>query len=417
MRRAYPPFRGPRIELIEAARAGSGPVAGRLIYRDGSLRLSDASGELPLTSTDGEPARHGDWVSGELTVGPDGAAKLTTTIVLAPATGRTSDLELPRRLPAIRRRSSILDAARNFFRVRGFLEVDTPSRVICPGLEPHLVAFPAGDKGYLITSPELHLKRLLAAGAERLVEFARAFRDDEHGPWHRSEFALVEWYRAFAGLEALQADCESLVAACASAPGIDAAAALPECDLGGPFDRITVRDALRQATGLDIAELQDGDALRQAVSAAGHPVTEADTWDELFFRVWVSDVEPQLGRQRPVFVQDYPASQAALARTRRESWGEVAERFELYIDGIELANAFDELNDPAEQRRRHEADRETRRKLGRPDYPLDEAFLAALESGMPPASGIAFGIDRLAALLTGARHLDEIYPFRTHGHA
>ncbi len=392
-------------------RAGFGPVAGRLLEHDGRLRLIDASAELSLKSAEGEAAGNGDWVSGVLTVGPDGAATLARTIVLAPASGSTRDAKLPRRLPAIRRRGSILDAARSFFRSGGFLEVDTPSRVICPGLEPHLVAFPAGGERHLITSPELHLKRVLAAGAERLVEFARAFRDDEHGPWHRSEFVLIEWYRAFAGLDALQTDCESLIAACASAPGIDAAAALPGCDLSAPFERITVRDALRQATGLDIAELQDRDDLRAAVSSAGHPAAEDDTWDELFFRVWVSDVEPRLGRGRPVFVQDYPASQAALARTRRESWGEVAERFELYIDGIELANAFDELNDPVEQRRRHEADRKTRRRERRPDYPLDEAFLAALESGMPPASGIAFGIDRLAALLTGTRHLDEIYPF------
>ncbi len=411
MRRAYPPFRGPRIQLVEAARTGFGPVAGRVLERDGKLRIVDASGEILLKSTEGETAGSGDWVSGMLTLGPDGAGQLTRTVVLAPATRNSCDGELPRRLSTIRRRGAILSAAREFFRARDFLEVDTPSRVICPGLEPHLVAFPAGDDRHLITSPELHLKRLVAAGAERLVEFAKAFRDDEHGPWHRSEFVLVEWYRAFAELDALQTDCEALIEACAAAPGIDAAAALPGCDLKRPFERTTVRGALRQAVGLDIAELQDPNDLRAAVSAAGHPVAEDDTWDELFFRVWVSDVEPGLGRRRPVFVQDYPASQAALARTRRESWGEVAERFELYIDGIELANAFDELNDPVEQRRRHEADRQARQRAGSVDYPLDEPFLAALEAGMPPASGIAFGIDRLAALLTGTRHLDEIYPF------
>ncbi len=411
MRRAYPPFRGPRIQLIEAVRSGFGPVAGRVLERDGELRIVDASGEIPLKSTEGETVGNGDWVSGMLNLGSDGAGHLTGTVVLAPATSQTSDGELTRRLPMIRRRAAILSSAREFFRVRGFLEVDTPSRVVCPGLEPHLVAFPAGEDRHLITSPELHLKRMVAAGAEKLVEFAKAFRGGEHGPWHRSEFVLVEWYRAFAGLDALQSDCEALIEACAAAPGIDPAGSLPGCDLGGPFDRTTVREALRQAVGLDIAELQDPDDLRKAVSAVGHPVADDDSWDELFFRVWVSDVEPGLGRRRPVFVQDYPASQAALARTRRESWGEVAERFELYIDGVELANAFDELNDPGEQRRRHEADRKARRRSGSVDYPLDEPFLAALEAGMPPASGIAFGIDRLAALLTGTRHLDEIYPF------
>jgi lysyl-tRNA synthetase class 2 len=172
-----------------------------------------------------------------------------------------------------------------------------------------------------------------------------------------------------------------------------------------------VREALRRHAGLDLAALQARDDLARALAERGRPAAAGDSWDELFHRAWIADVEPRLGHGRPLFVHDYPASQAALARTRREPWGDVAERFELYLAGVEIANAFDELNDPLEQRRRHEADRDARRAAGRPVPPLDERFLAALESGMPPASGIALGLDRLAALLIGVSSLDEISAF------
>jgi lysyl-tRNA synthetase class 2 len=313
------------------------------------------------------------------------------------------------RLPTLRLRADLVAATRSFFGDRGFLEVETPSRVVCPGLEPHLRAFPAGGDRWLITSPELHLKRLVAAGADKVVEFARAFRDDESGPWHRPEFTMLEWYRANAKLDALETDCEELVAALTAIPG--ARSAVGECSLAGPFERTTVRDALMSRTGIDYTELGSRDAMAEAVSARGHGVAPDDDWDDVFFRVWIAEVEAHLGRERPVLVHDYPASQAALARTRREPWGEVAERFELYVAGIEIANAFHELTDPVEQRRRHEADREARRRAGAPVYPLDEEFLATLEAGMPPTSGIALGLDRLIALLLGASSLDEVCPF------
>ena len=274
----------------------------------------------------------------------------------------------------------------------------------CPGLEPHLRPSPPAATRWLITSPELHLKRLLAAGAERIVEFARAFRDDERGPWHRAEFLLVEWYRAFEGLEAIEADCEALVETCARGERGDRRRAAVRANDGsrgacvthGPRHSRPVRKRRSSSEPSPLAAI---------------PRSPEDSWDDLFFRAWIAEVEPTLGAERPVFVHDYPASQAALARTRRESWGEVAERFELYVDGVEIANAFHELNDPDEQRRRHEADRAARREAGAPVYPLDEAFLAALESGMPPASGIAFGLERLAALLLGHDALDAISAF------
>ncbi|MCP3981116.1 MAG: EF-P lysine aminoacylase GenX [bacterium] len=358
----------------------------------------------------GELVDTGDWVAGRIARAADGSQVLEDAIVLAKRRAESPDPELPSRLPLLRGRAAVIDAARAHFSERGFLEVSTPTRVTCPGLEPHLDAFAVGDR-WLITSPELHLKRMLAGGAEKVFEIARAFRDDERGPWHMPEFTLLEWYRAFEGLAAIEADCERLVLACAEAPGIEPLTALPGCDLSAPFDRTTVREALDEATGLDLAQLGERDALAAAVEKRGHRIDAGDSWDDVFFRVWIAEVEPGLGSKRPVFVHDYPASQAALARTHREDWGEVAERFELYINGVEVANAFHELNDPDEQRRRHEADRETRRAAGRDVYPLDEAFLAALEAGMPPAAGVALGLDRLAALLTGASSLESVTAF------
>lgn len=407
----YPPFRGTRLALADAVRRGGGWVAGRLWARGIAPRLCDASAEIVLAGIDIDPTIEAAWVSGVLRSDPGMGWRLSDTTVHAPARGESPDPDMPQRLRFLRRRANVFTAARSYFREQSFLELETPARVVCPGLEPHLSAFPSGDDRWLITSPELHLKRALAGGAGRIVEFARAFRDDERGPWHRPEFTMLEWYRDFAGLEAIEEDCEKLVSACAIAPGVNIADALPACDLTPPFERLTVREALLRYTGLDLASLQQRDLLAAALQRRGTEAPEDDSWDDLFFRVWVSDVEPRLGLARPVFVRDYPASQAALARVRAETWGDVAERFELYINGVELANAFHELNDPDEQRRRHEADRAARRATGAPVYPLDEAFLAALESGMPPAAGIALGFDRLVAVLLGATSLDEVTAF------
>lgn len=407
----YPPFRGTRRALTDAVRGGGGRVAGRLRTAGGARSLTDGSAAVDLVDAAVEASITAAWVSGELRPVPGGGWRLYEVTVHAPDRGDSPDPGLARRLPALGRRAAIVAAARDYFRAQGFLDVETPARVVCPGLEPHLRAFPAGAGRWLITSPELHLKRVLAAGAERIVEFARAFRDDELGPWHRAEFTLVEWYRAFAELGAIQSDCEGLVASCAAAARVEGASTLAGCDLTPPFERLTVREALRRHTGLDLAELQERDALAAALDARGMRTRADDSWDDLFFRVWIAEVEPLLGLGRPVFVQDYPASQAALARIRREPWGDVAERFELYIRGIEVANAFHELNDPEEQRARHEADRAARRAAGAPVYPLDEAFLGALVAGMPPASGIALGLDRLVALLLGAPDLDAISAF------
>ncbi|MDH3284917.1 MAG: EF-P lysine aminoacylase EpmA [Acidobacteriota bacterium] len=315
------------------------------------------------------------------------------------------DINLRDRLPTLAARARIVAEVRRFFDERGFLEVETPARVVCPGLEPHLVALPAGPDRWLRTSPELHLKRLLAAGAERIYEIARSFRGDETGPWHMTEFTLLEWYRANEGLDALVDDVHGLLRRCAEAAGADPSD-VRGCDLTLAPEEITVRDAVRAQTGIDLAEHRDRGPLAERLAHEGIAVSPGDDWDDLFFKLFIERVEPHLGRERVTILSEFPASQSALARVRVDPTWPVALRFEVFASGIELANAFDELTDPMEQRRRHEADRAARAAAGREVPPLDEAFLAALEAGCPPAAGIALGLDRLVALvlgLTGAR--------------
>ncbi len=313
-------------------------------------------------------------------------------------------------------RARVLRALHGFFEARGFLHLETPARVTCPGLEPHLVPFPAGGGRWLITSPELHLKKALVALAAagdpspRVYEVARVFRDDETGPWHLPEFTMVEWYRAGEGLDALVRDLEELLPRLAEAAGADPRDA-SGTDLTLPFERLSVRDAFARYAAIDLAACRERDDLAAEVRRLGLPVDPGDTWDDLFFRAFLDRVEPRLGRARATILEEYPASQCALARVREDPGFPVALRFELYAGGVELANAFDELTDPVEQRRRHEADRAARRAAGLAVPDLDEEFLAALEAGMPPAAGIALGFDRLLAVLLGLPGASEVVAF------
>lgn len=318
----------------------------------------------------------------------------------------SADSGLPARLPLLAARARIVAALRGYFHDDGFLEVETPARVVCPGLEPHLVAFPAPPDRWLITSPELHLKRLVAAGAEKVFEIARCFRNDEAGPWHLSEFTMLEWYRTRQGLDTLIEDVRQLLRRGAQAAGVDPSG-IPGCDLSLPLERLTVREAFSRYANLDLAAHRESAALGRALDRLGLARDAGDDWDDLFFRLYLEKIEPRLGHGRVTILEEFPASQAALARVRNDPEWPVALRFEVFASGIELANAFDELTDPAEQRRRHEADRARRRQLGRETPPLDEPFLAALETGMPPTVGIALGVDRLAGVILGqpARNL------------
>ncbi|MBI5067749.1 MAG: EF-P lysine aminoacylase GenX [Deltaproteobacteria bacterium] len=324
---------------------------------------------------------------------------------------------------AARARARLAAAVRESLGGLGYEEVETPCLVPAPGQEPHIAPFEArfvpegGGREtplWLHTSPEYAMKRLLARGFPRIFQLARVFRNGEVSPQHNPEFTMLELYRAGTDYRGVMADLESCIAACAAAVGGRTLVARPgggTLDLAAPFERITMAEAFREAAGIDLGDA-DGevDRLRRAAEAAGlSPGAPGDTFDDLFFRIFLARVEPGLGLTRPVYVTDWPAPMAALARLRPDDprW---AERFELYAGGLELANGFSELTDAREQRRRFVAEQEERRRLGRPVPPLDERFLAELPR-MPEAGGVALGFDRLLMLLTGARDIRELLLF------
>ena len=323
--------------------------------------------------------------------------------------GRGSEvMRLPRRrLDLLRERARVLQAVRAFFTERGFLEVETPLLVPSPGLEIHLEAVPASG-GYLITSPEYQMKRLLAAGLEKIVQVCRCFRANERGAYHSSEFTMIEWYRAFDSLESIIADTEQLVHAVC---GDHARVGDRLVDVKPPWRRLTVREAMRTWANIDVAGDEPAAELVHRVRAAGIAVDDGTAWDDAFFAAFLDKVDPQLAAlDHAVILHDWPAPLAALAR-RKDGEPATALRFEAYVGGIELANAFDELIDPAEQRARFGDDLRSRAERGRAEYPLDEKLLAALAEGLPPSAGIALGFDRLVMLATGASTIDDVLTF------
>jgi lysyl-tRNA synthetase class 2 len=335
------------------------------------------------------------WRVGQF-VNVDSSAVITARVPTGDyPTPRSEVMRMPRRrVDLVRARAKILAQTRAFFASRGFLEVETPLLVPSPGLEIHLEAVKAGD-GYLITSPEYQMKRLLAAGFEQIYQICRCFRGNEHGAHHSSEFTMIEWYRAHADLDAIIDDTEQLVATVC-----DGTARVGDrtIDVTPPWTRLTVRDAMRRWANVDIADIQ-----ADATTA----------WDDAFFAIFLDKVEPALAAQdSATILVDWPAPLAALAR-RKPDDPSTALRFEAYIGGIELANAFDELTDPVEQRARFLDDQRIRRERNKPVYPLDEKLLAALDEGLPPSAGIALGFDRLVMLATGASTIDQVLTFST----
>jgi lysyl-tRNA synthetase class 2 len=319
-------------------------------------------------------------------------------------------------------RNRVTTAIRAWFEAESFVEVETAALQISPGNETHLHAFAtqalradgsAAGALYLRTSPEFACKKLLAAGETRIFEFARVWRNRERGPLHSPEFTLLEWYRADQPYETLMGDCAALMALAAQV------AATRTFSFRGktvdPFaepERITVAEAFTRHAGVDLLAsvsetgATDREALATAAAAAGVRVAADDTWGDVFSRVLVERIEPHLGLGRAALLCDYPVAEAALARPKPGD-PRVAERFELYACGVELANAFGELTDPAEQRRRFVCDMDEKARLYGERYPIDEAFLAAL-AHMPQASGAALGFDRLAMLATGASRIDQV---------
>lgn len=326
------------------------------------------------------------------------------------------------RRPFLLARARVVQAFRRFFDEAGFVEADPGVLQASPGNEAHLHAFPtrllatdgsARGTLWLHTSPEFAMKKLLAAGERRLYAFAHVFRNREAGPLHHHEFTMLEWYRVEEPLDALIDDCATLLATAAEAAGTRRLSWRgSEVDPAAPFERLTLAEAFERFAGIDLLATvaadgsTDRDALAAAVRAAGIRAAADDGWSDLFSRVLVERVEPHLGRGRATILRDYPVAEAALARPKADD-PRVAERFELYACGVELANAFGELDDPAEQRRRFEMEMAEKERLYGERYPLDEDFLAAL-AHMPPASGIALGFDRLAMLASGARAIDQV---------
>ena len=320
-------------------------------------------------------------------------------------------------------RGCILDAVRGFFRQQGYVEVDTPALQISPGLEPHLSAFATGlhdprDRRiatrYLHTSPEYAMKKLLVAGLPRIWQLAHVFRNGERSTTHHPEFSMLEWYRAGASYLDLMEECEALVRACQEAAGVDALTWRGRtADARREWHRITVAEAFQQHCGIDLLATApdpsrpDADRMAEAVRAIGIAPHAGDDWETLFFRIFLERIELLLGLGVPTILYDYPLSMAALSRRRLDD-PRLAERFEVYVCGLELANAFGELTDPAEQRTRFLADQARKRDLYGEVYPIDEDFLAALEAGLPPCAGIALGFDRLVMLATGADDIEEV---------
>ncbi|UVK37505.1 EF-P lysine aminoacylase GenX [Mesorhizobium sp. AR10] len=332
----------------------------------------------------------------------------------------TPDVHADRR-PRLILRNAIAAALRDWFARRDFIEVETSALQASPGNEAHLSAFATEAIGadgsrcqlYLHTSPEFACKKLLAAGEKRIFSLGAVWRNRERGPLHHPEFTMLEWYRVAETYESLMRDCAELVALAAERAGAKRFSFRGR--EANPFaepERLSVAEAFMRHAGIDLLATvamdgsTDREALHAALVGAGLRTAPDDHWADLFSRVMVEKVEPMLGQGRATILYGYPISEAALARPSADD-PRVAERFELYCCGVELANAFGELTDAAEQRRRFAAEMDEKERVYGERYPLDEDFLAALAI-MPQASGAALGFDRLVMLATGALRIDDV---------
>jgi len=380
-------------------------VGARLMrWGGGRVVLADALRELDLedkTEAAPEGCQAGDFVAALVAIDAESGQGECRSLRLL---GRGSPAAQPSAVAPLRFRQAAADAVRGYFRDKRFLEVHTPTFGVCPGLDPYVQALGsisgAAGAEYLMTSPEFFMKRLLASGVPRLFQLGSVFRAEELGPWHEPEFTLLEWYRAFEGLEALFEDTERLVCLVDEALR-EAGSAKPlqrALRIERPFSRMTVREVFRKYAG--IADASD--------YAAADPAA--------YFQTFVDQVEPRLAQvDGPLFLTEFPAAQAALARLSPTD-PSVALRFELTLGGVELCNGYDELTDPSEQRSRFERELARRAASGEARYPLDERFLEALGLGMPPAAGNALGLERLLAVLSGAPGIESFYAFPARAH-
>lgn len=371
------------------------------------------------------PFQVGDLVSVES--GPAGSTAEKSvenvrvlTRSLRPGESRWTDRVLdPRRLHAMRVRNQVENGIREFFIERDFLETRTPLLVPCPGMEIHIRPFELKTGAFLPTSPEFAMKRLLVGGLERIFQICPSFRYEPLSTTHHPEFTMLEWYRAYDGISAIQSDTENLVERLAMKIH-----GKPELRFQGrtisvqtPWPRLRVRDLFHDI-GVDLVGAPNAPSLGRECDRLGIPWTEWDTWDDLYFKIWLNCIEPKLPADRAVFVERYPRSQAALATLDLDPDGSVwAKRFEFYIGGLELGNAFEELTDAREQRARFTRDMIARNEIygsAFPASPIDEEFLEALEEGLPPSGGIAVGVDRLVMLLADEPELEKTLWLRSY---
>lgn len=321
-------------------------------------------------------------------------------------------------------RQVIFKTIRMYFEEADFLEVDTPIMQISPGLEVHLKAFqttydnPVGDseRFYLHTSPEFTMKKLITAGLPRIFQLCKTFRNEGLSATHQPEFTMLEWYRRGCDYTAIMDDTESLVRRCAKACG---ATLLRHgnrtSDPFRPWERLTIAEAFQKYTGIDIMATipdepslePDPTKLRQAAEKIGIHCYDSDRWEDIFFRIMLNEIEDKLGDGVPTILYEYPTCLGALARKKPDN-PRVVERFEAYVCGVELCNAFSELTDPDEQLRRFTYDMDMKQKLYGERYPIDDDFMTALRYGMPDCAGNAIGVDRLIMLITGADKITDV---------
>ena len=317
-------------------------------------------------------------------------------------------------------RNRIKEASRTHFETCGFTEVECGALQLSPGNEAHLHAFsteltrPDRSRAqyHLHTSPEFACKKLLAAGETRIFEFAHVFRNRERGVLHAPEFTMLEWYRANEPYQSVQDDCMRLLKIAGDIAGSPLRFRQRSCDPGAEPERLTVAEAFRYHAGIELLEAlsRDGQGDRNHLATKARrarlDVAENDTWSDIFSKILVSRIEPRLGNGAPTILYEYPRCEAALARATPDD-PRVAERFEIYVCGVELANGFGELTDPVEQRARFNAEMDEKERVYGERYPIDEDFLEALAL-MPPASGVALGFDRLVMLAASAPRIDDV---------
>jgi lysyl-tRNA synthetase class 2 len=316
--------------------------------------------------------------------------------------------------PYLQERARILAALRDFFNARGYLEVETPALQVAPCMEAHIQAFRteivSADRQqakpmYLHTSPEFAMKKLLVAGLPKIYQLAKVFRNAEGSAWHSPEFTMLEWYQRGMDYKDMMAETADLVRHIIKRP---VTAGGRTCDVHAPWEKITVVDALKKYADVDISQnLCDLAHIRREAARIGVYVSPHDDWENALLKILMEKVEAAAGSPAPTVLYDYPVSMAALSRPKPED-DRFAERFEVYVCGIELANAFGELTDAAVQRDRFYHDVALRKRVYGDDYPVDEDFLAALAFGLPACSGNALGIDRLVMLATGAKDISLV---------